>query len=42
MYLNNNSKFSDEDRYAEVNISNKNTLESFTDNSKNKKIKNSK
>ena len=30
MYLNNNSKFSDDDRYASFNISNKNTLENFT------------
>ena len=32
MYLNNNIKFSDEDKYAEVNISNKNTIENFTQN----------
>ena len=30
MYLNNNSKFSDDDRYASFNISNKNTIENFT------------
>ena len=30
MYLNNNSKFSDEDRNASFNISNKNTIENFT------------
>ena len=30
MYLNNNSKFSDQDRYAKVNTSDKNTIENFT------------
>ena len=30
MYLNNNNKFSDVDRYVEVNTSNKNTIENFT------------